>query len=77
MTKYTIEIHHVEGNWFEPTTTIHNLSYIKLLELYALITALKFSTIKILLYLKNDNKSKVTIEDFIVSAAASRLIEEL
>jgi len=77
MTKYTIEIHHVEGNWFEPTTRLHNLSYIELLELCALITALKFSTKEILVETLINSSERIQIEALLLAKAADKLLSEL
>lgn len=77
MTKYTIEIHHVEGSWFEPITTLHNVTYFNLLEIYGLICSLKYPTKKILVQTQINQNSTIHIEELITSKTAEKLIREL
>lgn len=77
MTKYTIEIHHVEGSGFDPITILNNISYLKVLELYALITALKFSTKEILVEIQINSSKKIQLERLLIIKAADKLMREL
>lgn len=77
MTKYTIEIHHVDEICFDTTTILRSVSYLKLLELYALIMALKFPTEEIMIQIQDHPTSKMCIEDFIVNTLADRLIAKI
>lgn len=76
MTKYTIEIHHVEGSGFDPITILNNISYLKVLELYALITALKFPIKEILVRSYDISKKNTSIDKFIISKSSEQLVKE-
>lgn len=66
MKKYTIEIHHVKGSWFEPTTTLHNLSYLEIIELYAFTKAYKLPLSEIIVVSCNNLKLRICVEEFII-----------
>lgn len=66
MEEYTIEIHHAEGSWFEPTSTLHNLSYLEIVELYAFTKAYKFPLSNTIVVSYNNFKSGIYVEEFII-----------
>lgn len=77
MSKYTIEVIQKDLKGYEYTTTLFDLSYLELLETYALINALEFHEVKIMLHTKVNGKQLTSIEDFIINKSTEKMIYDL
>ena len=77
MNKYTIDVFLTDVTGYQSATTLLDLTYLELLEAYALINALKYHEAEILLHLAESNKEVMTIEEFIIFNSAERMIYEL
>lgn len=77
MNKYTIEVLLKDLTGYESTTMLFDLSYLELLETYALISALKYHETMIYIYTADNQSKIITIEEFIISKSAEKVICEL
>lgn len=77
MSKYTIEVFLKDLTGFESTTILFDLSYLELLETYALISALKFHEAKVMLQTKEINTRSISFEEFVLSNSTEKMICEL
>lgn len=77
MEKYTIDIYLVDEVGFETNSTLCDITHLQLMELYALTSALKFPTKKILIHSKDLKRPKLCIEEYIILQAVVLTIEGL
>lgn len=77
MNKYTIEVYLKDMTGYESTTTLFDLSYLELLETYAIINAFKFNEAKIVLKTTDISARSISFEEFIISISAEKMISEI
>lgn len=77
MNKYTIEVYLKDMTGYESTTTLFDLSYLELLETYAIINAMKFNETKIMLQTSEISSRLISIEEYIFNNSAEKMISEI